>query len=309
MKYARRPPSSISHRTETPKHYEAQREALGHRAYHRRGEYQNRSITTPSGSISSRYQRPPYEGNHPGRQTRLASPHLSGSRTSHTPPPVPPREPINMGRMSTSLIETSRSRERRSALERMAAPDLRDQLFRRSSISNDSPGAKGKDSLNETTHQTTPPVVGSGQKSPPPPPEKGTDKAPATQRLGGLATLGSREKTRLATENVIDHAVPATLAPTEPAAEKLTTKRKTPRATTNKQIARSPMGLNLKKEVIARSINPPRKRICTEKGRSLPWNKAGPSANSAVAGISNAVNIPSKEVTGPDFRPPPPPLP
>lgn len=309
LEYARRPPSSISHRAETPKHYGSRREAIYHRAYHRRREYQNMSITTPSGSISSRYQRPPYEDNHPGRQVRLASPHRSGSRTSHTPPPVLPRELMDMSRMSTPSVETSRSRERRSVLERVAALDLRDQLFRRSSSSKDSPRVKGRDSLNGTTHQTTPPVLESGQQPPPPPLDKVSDRAPATQCLGGLTTLGIREKTRLATENAIDHAAPTILSFLELVAEKSTTKRKTPRATTNKRIARSPMGLKLKKAVIVRSTNPPRKRICTEKGRSLPWNKAGPSANGAAVGTSNAVNIPSKKVAGTDFRPLPLPLP
>ncbi|KAH0887414.1 hypothetical protein HID58_063510 [Brassica napus] len=106
---------------------------------------------------------------------------------------------------NSNPTESGKSSERRSALLRLAEPDLRDQLPKRSSIS-------GESRLHEV-------IIGSEGAAPlGSPPGRGTSgpsaqvttsptveqvRAPASQRLGGLASLGSKEKTRATLNQIV----------------------------------------------------------------------------------------------------------
>ncbi|KAL0853958.1 hypothetical protein Bca101_059110 [Brassica carinata] len=308
MEYVRRPISLASQRSETPRRREDHRNARDHMPHYRRQDVNGKPTSHYSGSVSSRYQRTPQRENFSPTQLQArSSPRLAGSRSSHTPPPAPPREPMLITTASVNVSESSGTRERRPALERVAAPDLRDQLIRRSSLSNQP--ARLQDTVTPPreiiTHISTPkdlsPLVPDRFDT-----ELEPSRAPASQRLGGLATLGSREKTRLITGNPGE---PVSAAEMEIASAKPAAKRRTTKSSTNKRIARSPMGLNLKKAIIARTSVPPRKRTCTEKGRSLPWNKAGPSGTSTAPGDPKTTRDSKRNEAGSDFRPPLPPLP
>ena len=77
-------------------------------------------------------------------------------------------------------------------------------------------------------------------------------------------------------------------------------KKKTTKPSVKKRTVRSsPLhGLNLRKINVARSVNPPRKKLCVDRDTTLPCDKAGPSTNTRAG-----------RTRGKDFRPPPPPLP
>ncbi|CAN7119404.1 unnamed protein product, partial [Brassica rapa subsp. narinosa] len=245
MDYARRPPSSNSHRSE------GQRDVPSYRP-RRSDDITNRYGLTVSGSYNSHHQRPPrdtpvkygpspLDGRSGNDQVRP-----NASASSHTPPPVPIRERMEPPAGNSSPLESCKSRERRSALLRLAAPDLRDQLPRRSPISKQSGRLQDVEIISGDT-----PIQA---------------RRDATNEIRG--TCFSRTDT------------PAVHEPTAPAS----TKRRTTRNTANKRIARSPLpGFKLKKVNALKPNPPPRKRICTEKGRSLPWNKAGPSTSGGLA--------------------------
>lgn len=192
MDYARRPPSSNSHRSE------GQRDVPSYRP-RRSDDITNRYGLTVSGSYNSHHQRPPrdtpvkygpspLDGRSGNDQVRP-----NASASSHTPPPVPIRERMEPPAGNSSPLESCKSRERRSALLRLAAPDLRDQLPRRSPISKqsgrlqdveiisgDTPIQARRDATNEVLIS---PLITNDSA-----PEQ--NWAPASQRLGGLASLG-----------------------------------------------------------------------------------------------------------------------
>ncbi|KAJ4915688.1 hypothetical protein Rs2_01238 [Raphanus sativus] len=182
--------------------------------------------------------------------------------------------------------ESSKTRERRSVLERVNAPDLRDQLQGRT-LSN---GDSGRLMEIEILYDGEAALEGPSS-TPLPAPENNelslalvpaSNRTPASQRLGGIASIGSREKTRLALANAIS---PPVVVASPPAVTATTgAKRKSTRVVTRKKIARSPIPcLKLSKATASRSLNPPRKRLCTEKSKKLPCNEAGPSNGSPVA--------------------------
>ncbi|KAJ4873004.1 hypothetical protein Rs2_45329 [Raphanus sativus] len=211
--------------------------------------------------------------------------HHNHSRSSHTPPPAPPREPMTQADGYLNP-ESSKTRERRSALERVNAPDLRDQLQGRTLSNGDSGRLMEIEILYDGEIALEGPSI-----TPLPAPENNelslalvpaSNRTPASQRREGIASIGSREKTRLALANVI--SLPVVVA--SPPAVTATTgaKRKSTRVVTRKKIARSPIPcLKLSKATTSRSLNPPRKRLCTEKSKKLPCNKAGPSNGSPAA--------------------------
>ncbi|KAL0646450.1 hypothetical protein Bca4012_044741 [Brassica carinata] len=111
--------------------------------------------------------------------------------------------------------DSQRSKERRSALERIAEPDLRDQLQVRGSPSREPARLQEVEIFYEiTTPQDNTLAVRSPVNTPPPTKETGqsSNRTPASQRLGGLSTLGSRERTREALANAI--AIPVEVSPT-----------------------------------------------------------------------------------------------
>ncbi|KAF8105084.1 hypothetical protein N665_0163s0054 [Sinapis alba] len=311
MEYARRHPSHNSQNSEIPRHRTGHRESSALRQEYTK-DHRNRPI--PSRSYSSRYRRHPQENSKevtnltpvrsPDRNRKTLSAPAQGSQLSHTPPPRPHREPMEKTPFSPPPHGSNRSKDRRPALERIMAPDLRDHLPRRLSPIN-SPGDFVGATHGRETLPPPPPETGvSPQTSFVGDPEREHTRAPATLRLGGLASLGSREETRKALESTTDLPTEVATKPTKQGAKRRITR------TSSRRGARSPMqGLKLSKTVVTRTSNPPRKRICTEKGRSLPWNKAGPSGRQTNSGSLNAVTIPSGKDAGTDFQSPPPPLP
>ncbi|KAH0935643.1 hypothetical protein HID58_012760, partial [Brassica napus] len=269
MDYARRPPSSNSHRSE------GQRDVPSYRP-RRSDDITNRYGLTVSGSYNSHHQRPPrdtpvkygpspLDGRSGNDQVRP-----NASASSHTPPPVPIRERMEPPAGNSSPLESCKSRERRSALLRLAAPDLRDQLPRRSPISKqsgrlqdveiisgDTPIQARRDATNEVLIS---PLITNDSA-----PEQ--NWAPASQRLGGLASLGL----------ILLQYMNLQLLLQQNAGQQETL------------LTKGSLGAHF--QVNALKPNPPpRKRICTEKGRSLPWNKAGPN-NIKVEILESSENI------------------
>ncbi|WZZ55990.1 hypothetical protein YC2023_056097 [Brassica napus] len=277
MEYVRRPPALNSQRSEisipSNDHREQARRNSRSRLDWRIRQDNNNSIVSNSHiQKSERVVLQETNQASPGQATGGSHQRQNGSVSSHTPPPLPPRERMDLSGNSNPT-ESGKSSERRSALLRLAEPDLRDQLPKRSSIS-------GESRLHEV-------IIGSEGAAPlGSPPGRGTSgpsaqvttsptveqvRAPASQRLGGLASLGSKEKTRATLNQIV--AVTSTKRSVAAVADSVKAPKR--RTTASRRVARSPMqGINLRKVNIARSTNPPRKRICTEKGRTLPWNKA-----------------------------------
>ncbi|CAF2027288.1 unnamed protein product, partial [Brassica napus] len=173
--------------------------------------------------VSSRhYQTPvPQRGDHLGVNTSKPF----GSQSSHTAPPRPVRERLEFPSEQSSERTLSNSNERRSALERISEPDLRN------SISRDKPRSSGvQDRL----------MVLEGIEG-----SSSAPRIPAPLRLQDSDSEGQINIT-------IPHAICKTGA-----------KRKVSRTPT-KQVRRSPLlGQKLKKSsMVVRPLMPPRKKPC-----------------------------------------------
>lgn len=152
--------------------------------------------------------------------------------------------------------DATRSRERRSALERVEAPDLRDQLRRRSTPSGDSGRLIEVEVLyNEEPHQS--PILLDDN-------EQNARRSSALQRLGGLSSLGSRERTRA----TLDIEGPIAV---EPSASKQTGKRKIARATTKRIVAQSPQQGAARAPVKRKVAQSPLHGINLRKSKSTAW--------------------------------------
>ncbi|KAL0873920.1 hypothetical protein Bca101_023625 [Brassica carinata] len=91
--------------------------------------------------------------------------------------------------------ERMRSSERRSALDRLSEPDLRNQLQRRSSPSRESARLQDVEILFDAPlPQENVQIIGPDKELSPrmEDPGQNSGRTPASQRLGGLSTLGSR---------------------------------------------------------------------------------------------------------------------
>lgn len=200
---------------------------------------------------------------------------------------------------------TLTSTERRSALARIEAPDLRDQLPPRAAVSGDSGRLQDveihyDDELPQDQPVQTMVITTGGSA-------QSQSRAPASQRLGGLASLRSREKTKTVIAN-------SSTLPTEGETSKIkpTVKRKTIKPTVKKRVVRSP--LNLRKSTLVPSQNAPRRKLVPDKAPFPASNKAGssrrgPKAKQPPANPNTSVDIPSRSNGGADFRSPPPSLP
>ncbi|CAH8322927.1 unnamed protein product [Eruca vesicaria subsp. sativa] len=103
-----------------------------------------------------------------------------------------------------------------------------------------------------------PPLVLSSERS----------RIPAALRLGGIALISSSEKTRLAV--LAAETSPVETDPTGNATTATSAAKRKSTRVVRKRVARSPLqGLKLKKANVARSLNPPKKRLCTGKS----WTK------------------------------------
>ncbi|KAF3582739.1 hypothetical protein DY000_02034146 [Brassica cretica] len=114
--------------------------------------------------------------------------------SSHTPPPVPMRDVMIQTSANNEGANTLTSTERRSALAHIEALDLRDQLPPRTAVSGDSGRLQDveihyDDELpQDQPVQTMVTTAGGSAQS--------QSRTPASQRLGSLASLRSREKTK-----------------------------------------------------------------------------------------------------------------
>ncbi|CAF2048372.1 unnamed protein product, partial [Brassica napus] len=181
---------------------------------------------------------------------------------------------------------SERSRERRSALVRISDPDLREQLQRRSTPSGDAGRLQEVEILSDNTQLRETVDANSSPALPPPTIDRGqgANRTPAAQRLGGLSSLGSRERTRAALASAM--AIPVEVAPIT---SKAGTKRRTVRVTPKKRIVRSPKpGTKGRKTTTTRTANPPRKKLCLEKNNPKTGDKAGPSNAHATSGSNNS---------------------
>lgn len=213
---------SHTHRSDVSRTSRGIREPSYPRQRHRL-ELPNTPEHTRSGSFYSLQQQTVKEtplGKVPVHGGSSGSTSYHHNRSSHTPPPFPPREPMVLAAQDAHKPDSGRTRERRSALERVNAPDLRDQLQGRTTSSGDSVRLLDVEILYDgDTAQENPMIPGS-------PPQANNELAlvvapasnrtPASQRLGGIASLSSREKTRLALANAVSNQVtdplPAALA-------------------------------------------------------------------------------------------------
>ncbi|KAF3489366.1 hypothetical protein F2Q69_00053950 [Brassica cretica] len=105
------------------------------RAYHHSEVECNTKELSSGKVVSSRHYQTlvPQRGDHLGANTSKPF----GSQSSHTPPPRPVRERLEFPSEQSSERTLSNSNERRSALERISEPDLRN------SISRDKPRSSG----------------------------------------------------------------------------------------------------------------------------------------------------------------------
>ena len=250
------------------------------------GEHRANFPNFPTGSSGIRALRSPEE--------HYQSPKPTRDITTHAAP---------VGTISGSL----RSQEQRSALDRLADSDLRDHLPRRRTPSASSGRLQDVEIMYDGDVNRGTPLGASLLNAISPTvedTEHNSARAPATQRLGGLATLGSRERTKTTLATI--EPPPTTV---EPTASKAIAKRRVP--ATRKRVVRSPLQALKKKKVIVPKALPQRKRICTEKGTSMPCDKAGPS-NKPTRSNSNSNTsgqLPTRRNLGAGFRSPPPSLP
>lgn len=207
----------------------------------------------------------------------------SDSRLSHTPSPSNLRERLQypLERDSSGEVSAPNSRERRSALERVAAPDLRSQISPRMGSSLNSDRLQEVDiqydGIENQQHFSPVFHIGSSQQP----------RLPAALRLSDVNEAGpSNVKAR---------------APNPPTSKSAGKRRitKAGNKTTTKRVTKTALpGVKLKNAMVTRSINPPRKKQCVDQN-SIPCNKATTSDNSRN----------SSKRGGSDFRPPPPSLP
>lgn len=197
-----------------------------------------------------------------GRASPIPQSGSSNQRRLTLPSHNSPLQLHNIVATRTEKDQTSdsqRSKERRSALERIAEPDLRDQLQVRGSPSREPARLQEVEILYEnTTPQDNTLAVRSSVNTPPPTKETGqsSNRTPASQRLGGLSTLGSRERTREALANAI-----AILVEVSPTTSRVATRRTTIKITPKSRVARSTRtGAKLKRASTTRTTNPPRKK-------------------------------------------------
>lgn len=203
------------------------------------------------------------------RESHHSYDRLPHSQSSRTPPPNPPREPLNLPAIPERGEVTSRSLERRPALERLEDPlqdpqrsgGLSSSLLARLQeveVVYDQDDLRNK--LNEN---------GSGSKAgltPPVEPSGSGKRIPATLRIG--SPIGSLPKTK---------TKQAASSSKKPAAKKAVTKapakRKVPtpavgtaKRATRTKVNRSPrQSLRLSKQMTTRSSNQARKRLCVER--------------------------------------------
>lgn len=145
------------------------------------------------------------------------------------------------------------SHERRSALDRVALHDLRDQLQRRVTLSGELTRLQEVEiQLDEDLHPG-PTLLEDIRES--------ATRNSALKRLGGLATQGSRERTRavLGSECGIPNSIPMA---GEPSTSKRGTKRKATKSTkapARKSLPPSPIqGISIRKSNVIRPANPSR---------------------------------------------------
>ena len=192
----------------------------------------------------------------PGVQAGSSATRRNASPSVHTPSPNPIREiGINIEEPVVAS-DATRSRERRSALERVEAPNLRDQLRRRSTPSGDSGRLMEVEVLyNEEPHQS--PILLEDN-------EQNARRSSALQRLGGLSSLGSRERTRA----TLDIEGPIAV---EPSASKQIGKHKIARATTKRIVAQSPQQGAARAPVKRKVAQSPLHGINLRKSKSTAW--------------------------------------
>ncbi|CAG7880359.1 unnamed protein product, partial [Brassica rapa] len=175
------------------------------------------------------------------------------SLSSHTPPPRPIRERLDYPNEVSSERTLSTSRERRSALARIAEPDLRDNLPRSSPHNLETDSTQGRTDHEDGLSQQNN-VLPSGLS------KRGSTSAPRVS-----ATLRIQEPQIMDNVNI---TIP-------PSVQKSTGKRKVP-SSSRKRVPRSPLkGLKLRKAGIIKPQNLPRKRFCSDRDPTLPCNKAG----------------------------------
>ncbi|KAL0699885.1 hypothetical protein Bca4012_056007 [Brassica carinata] len=225
-----------------------------------------------------------------------------GGESKLTPSPGQIKE-VRMNTLEPEKTPPSQhSHERRSALDRVALPDLRDQMQRRVTLSGDSVRLQEVEiQLDEELHPG-PTLLEDIRES--------ATRNSALKRLGGLATQGSRERTRAVLGGEGDIPDP-TLMVEGPSTSKRGTKRKATKPTKvpmRKKVPPSPIqGISIRKTNVIRPANPPRKKTTdkTVKDGDIP----GPSTRGNKAKQASTVKIPTKRSLGPGFRSPPPSLP
>ncbi|XP_013632973.1 PREDICTED: uncharacterized protein LOC106338573 [Brassica oleracea var. oleracea] len=230
----------------------------------------------------------------------------NGSQASHTPP-----RPVEQPQDTTA--NSGSSKERRSALERISEP--RPPALARLGVtsSNDSVrlqdveieflGDEDQEILTRRLSQTSTgfemiqiaqnvPAITGGV------PTAQSEESPedlAPNRIHPSLRLGAR---------VASPGGGKRKAPASSTAAKATGKRKVTKPPAPKRIPRSPChGVSLRKVNVARSLNPPRKKLCLDKAQ------AGPSKTTMQTRSSNTVQIPANRRKEGDFQSPLPPLP
>lgn len=199
-----------------------------------------------------------------------------GSQSSHTPPPRPVRERMEFPNEISSERTLSTSRERLSALARIAEPDLRHtspRIFTR------------RISLPPREHNER----GSGSD------HRGETEDSSSQRVP--ASLRLQEP-----PPQVD-SVNITIPPTQSKAAGIREVAVTPR----KRVLRSPMqALKLRKTSGVKSSKPARRKLGLDKDYNLPCNKA---RSTIIPRSTITRSQQRKQKEGQDFHPPPPPLP
>ncbi|KAG2314861.1 hypothetical protein Bca52824_017983 [Brassica carinata] len=154
-----------------------------------------------------------------------------GSQSFHTPPTRMVRDCLEFPSDQSSERTLSNSNERRSALKILAQPDLRDSLPRNSLTS------KAQD-----------------------------------QRVALEGRAGSSPVTRISTTSHLQETEPEdTIITIPPFVSKSSGNRRTTRSTA-RRVSRSPLAsLKLKRTTVTKSHIPSRKKLCTDRGNTVPF--------------------------------------
>ncbi|KAJ4916943.1 hypothetical protein Rs2_02493 [Raphanus sativus] len=234
------------------------------------------------------------------------------SQASHTPPPRQQEQQQN------SLLSSS-SKERRSALERISEPRVPVQA--RLGVTSSLESARLQEveiqflgnedqELHTRRLSHTSPIIPATQNQAhdvdAEDDELSEDLAPRrihpSLRIGARVTPPTSGKRKA--PSMVTTSKSATKGAAKSATKKGTRAVGRPRNTkTTKRVPHSPLGVSLRKVNVAKSMNPPRKKLCLDKDQGGPSNGAGRTRS------SNTVTIPANGRKEGDFRPPLPPLP